>query len=158
MTRTLIVVASILCLAVPAALAAPPDHTGKPEKKHATSQAAEQPGQSGQSAANKCQAERTQLGEDAFKARYGTNGNKANAFGKCVSSKAKTEADDENENEANESKANESKAEQNAAKKCKAERAQLGETAFKAKYGTNANKANAFGKCVSKLSKAKHSS
>jgi hypothetical protein len=166
MTRTLIVVASVLCLAVPAALAAPPAGKGKPEspgksaaapghsaEKHATSQTAEQPGQSGQNAAKKCKAERA-LGEDAFKARYGTNANKANAFGKCVSSKAKTktEADDENENEANENKA-----EQNAAKKCKAERA-LGEDAFKARYGTNTNKANAFGKCVSKLSKAKHTS
>ena len=59
MTRTLIVVASVLCLAVPAALAAPPDHAGKPEKKKATSQAAEQPGQSGQNAAQECQAERS---------------------------------------------------------------------------------------------------
>ena len=48
-------------------------------------------------------------------------------------------------------------AEKNAAKKCKAERETLGVQAFKDKYGTNANKANAFGKCVSKLAKA-HSS
>jgi hypothetical protein len=37
-----------------------------------------------------------------------------------------------------------------AARACKAER-QLGEAAFLTKYGTNANKANAFGKCVAKL-------
>ena len=42
----------------------------------------------------------------------------------------------------------------NAAKTCKAERA-LGADAFKAKYGTNKNKANAFGKCVSKIASAK---
>jgi len=39
----------------------------------------------------------------------------------------------------------------NAAKTCKAERKALGAEAFRTKYGTNQNKANAFGKCVSKL-------
>ncbi len=37
----------------------------------------------------------------------------------------------------------------NAAKTCKAERAQDA-AAFKTTYGTNANKSNAFGRCVSK--------
>jgi hypothetical protein len=37
----------------------------------------------------------------------------------------------------------------NAAKKCAAERAEMGEEAFAEQYGTNANKRNAFGKCVS---------
>jgi len=37
----------------------------------------------------------------------------------------------------------------NAAKQCKAERASLGETVFANKYGTNPNKRNAFGMCVS---------
>jgi Tol biopolymer transport system component len=37
----------------------------------------------------------------------------------------------------------------NAAKFCKAERAFLGESAFRQKYGTNKNGKNAFGKCVS---------
>ena len=71
---------------------------------------------------------------------YGTGKKGSNAFGKCVSSKAKkirTET---------------TKANVNAAKACKAERAQ-DPAAFKAKYGTNENKSNAFGKCVS--SKAK---
>src|SRR5436190_24178471 len=45
----------------------------------------------------------------------------------------------------------------NAAKACKAERASLGDAAFAAKYGTNKNKKNAFGKCVSKLASAKTS-
>jgi hypothetical protein len=36
-------------------------------------------------AAQECQAERTSLGDAAFAAKYGTNGDKANAFGKCVS-------------------------------------------------------------------------
>jgi hypothetical protein len=89
MSRMLIVVASVLCLAVPAALAAPPAGKGKPESPGNSAAA---PGQSAeQNAAKKCKAER-QLGETAFKAKYGTNANKANAFGKCVSklSKAKS--------------------------------------------------------------------
>ena len=43
----------------------------------------------------------------------------------------------------------------NPAKTCKAERASIGVDAFAAKYGTNPNKRNAFGKCVSKIAKAK---
>jgi hypothetical protein len=79
--------------------------------------------------------------------KYGTNPNKRNAFGKCVSAQVK-DADEAAEDEARE----------NAAKKCKAERAQLGVEAFRAKYGTNPNKRNAFGKCVSKLVKKATSS
>ena len=80
---------------------------------------------------------------------YGTNANKANAFGKCVSGKAKAKKEAAAEDAAEE------RAEENAAKKCKAERGTTAQSieAFKQKYGTNANKANAFGKCVSKLSK-----
>lgn len=43
----------------------------------------------------------------------------------------------------------------NAAKTCKAERASIGVGAFADKYGTNKNKRNAFGKCVSKIASAK---
>ena len=42
----------------------------------------------------------------------------------------------------------------NAAKQCKSERA-ANPAAFKAKYGTNETKSNAFGKCVSEKAKAK---
>jgi hypothetical protein len=44
-----------------------------------------------------------------------------------------------------------------AAKACKAERGTTAQSieAFKNKYGTNKNKANAFGKCVSGKSKSK---
>ena len=106
-----------------------------------------------QNAAKACKAERgtTDATIAAFKAKYGTNANKANAFGKCVSGKVKKA---EAQAEAAE------QAEENAAKKCKAERGTTDASiaAFKAKYGTNANKANAFGKCVSKLAKAQTSS
>jgi hypothetical protein len=149
MTRTLVVIAAFLTLSLPAALAAPPEGKGKPEKPAKAEKSVAAPGQSAdKNAAKACKAERASIGVDAFKTKYGTNANKANAFGKCVSGKAKKEKED-TETEAEE------QAEENAAKKCKAERASLGESAFKAKYGTNANKANAFGKCVSKLSKEK---
>jgi streptogramin lyase len=36
-------------------------------------------------AASFCRAQRGFLGDSAFRQRYGTNGNGANAFGKCVS-------------------------------------------------------------------------
>jgi hypothetical protein len=44
------------------------------------------------SAAQQCATERTAMGVDAFKALYGTNGNKSNAFGKCVSKLAKAKS------------------------------------------------------------------
>jgi hypothetical protein len=77
----------------------------------------------------------------AFKAKYGTGKNGNNAYGKCVSAKAKTQS------------ATEQKAIISAAKSCKAERTS-DPAAFKAKYGTNANKSNAYGKCVSAKAKA----
>ena len=43
----------------------------------------------------------------------------------------------------------------NAAKYCKAVRASKGVEAFGTQYGTNANKKNAFGKCVSATANAK---
>ena len=151
MTRALIVIAAFLSLAGTAALAAPPADKGKPESPGKSAAA---PGQSvEQNAAKACKAERGTSATTiaAFKTKYGTNANKANAFGKCVSGKVKKA---EAQTEAAE------QAEENAAKKCKAERGTTDATiaAFKTKYGTNANKANAFGKCVSKLAKAQSSS
>jgi ABC-type microcin C transport system permease subunit YejB len=149
MTRTLILVAAFLALAVPAALAAPPADQGKPESPGNSASAPGQ--QADQNAAKKCKAERGTTAESiaAFKTKYGTNANKANAFGKCVSAMVKKiEAQQEA-----------AEARENAAKKCKAERGttEASIAAFKTKYGTNANKANAFGKCVSKLAMAQGS-
>jgi hypothetical protein len=70
-----------------------------------------------------------------FAQLYGTGPHGNNAFGKCVSSKAKELVQEQQEETIS------------AAKTCKTERNTLGATAFKAKYGS---KANAFGKCVSK--------
>ena len=99
-------------------------------------------------AAKECAAERT-ADPEAFKNKYGTNKNKSNAYGKCVSGKAKAK-------KAAADAADKAKAapRKSAAKDCAAER-KADPAAFKEKYGTNKNKRNAFGKCVSKLAKAK---
>jgi hypothetical protein len=149
MARKLLVVAALLSLAVPAAFAAPPAGKGKPEKnKPAKSGSATSQAQSAdKNASKKCKAERAAMGVEEFKANYGTNANKANAFGKCVSGKVKPEAEAQEQ------------VEENAAKKCKAERGTTSASiaAFK-EHGTNKNEANAFGKCVSKLAKTKTTS
>jgi len=147
--------------------------------------------------ARSCQAVKTALGEAMFKSSYGTNADKSNAFGKCVS--AWTQKEHQNRHVAEtaceaeqadagfaaahggktfaqfygtgkkganalnrcvQSKRAAESAEDkaavvNAARTCRAERKTIGEAAFKAKYGTNADKSNAFGKCVSKLAAAK---
>jgi hypothetical protein len=76
---------------------------------------------------------------------YGANGNGKNAYGKCVSSKAKAKKDEMDAEDAEEAEDF-----KNAAKTCAGERRSLGTSAFADKYGTNRNKRNAFGKCVSK--------
>ena len=145
--------------------------------------------------ARACTALKLSLGDATFKATYGTNADKSNAFGKCVSKW--TRAEHQNRQEAaaacaaeqadpnftathggktfdqfygagkhgagatqrcvkskrEAASTGEQQATKNAAKQCKAER-NLDPTAFKAKYGTNENKSNAFGKCVTKLAQA----
>jgi hypothetical protein len=99
-------------------------------------------------AAQECREERgdTAASREAFRNKYGTNANKKNAFGKCVSQKAKAKR-------AEQDKADAAAAEEfkNAAKECDDERGDTPESrkAFEDKYGTNGNKKNAFGKCVS---------
>lgn len=117
--------------------------------------------------ARTCAALKTSLGATTFTQTYKT-------FGACVS--AWTRAEHQNRHEAEAAckaelpnakpgalqkcvvakqkaeRAAERKATVNAARTCKAERTSLGAAAFTAKYGT---KANAFGKCVSKIASAK---
>jgi hypothetical protein len=109
-----------------------------------TSEEAQEEETAHKNAAKECRAERA-LDPAAFAETYGTNANRRNAFGKCVSKKAR-----ENEAEADQEDAEEATAFKNAAKECAAERESLGADAFKEAYGTNANGRNAFGKCVSK--------
>lgn len=93
------------------------------------------------SAQEQCRAERDAMGSALFATTYGTNETKRNAFGKCVSRRAK-----QTETAGEEARAG-------APDACRAERA-LDEAAFAEKYGTNKSKRNAFGKCVSTTAKA----
>jgi hypothetical protein len=147
-------------------------------------------------AAKYCKALKASAGDANFKAMFGTNENKSNAYGKCVSKAAKRDQKQETTAKSNASK--ECKAEEaadpaafttkygtgngkNAHGKCVSQKAKANKTeadkqekedvnsakecrteqkadpaAFKTKYGTNENKSNAFGKCVSAKSKAKN--
>ena len=105
------------------------------------SKLAQQNAKNTSTAAAQCRTERT-ADPAAFAAKYGTGKNHANAFGNCVSKTAKAAA------------AQQQAATVNAAKSCWTER-KADPAAFKTKYGTNANKSNAFGRCVS--STVKHS-
>jgi|SRR5215217_783310 len=101
-----------------------------------------------ENAAQACREERGTTAESrqAFKDQYGENANKKHAFGKCVSEKARAARDEE---DAEDSQQIEER--QNAAEQCDAERGETPDSrqAFRDQYGTNANKKNAFGKCVS---------
>jgi len=90
-------------------------------------------------ASQQCKSEQTGMGKQTFIDTFGT---KANAFGKCVSSRSSKTA------------AAAKVAKTNASKVCKAEEA-LNPAAFADKYGTGKKNANAHGKCVSSLAKAK---
>jgi hypothetical protein len=120
--------------------------------------------QSTANAAKACKAEQADAnfaaghGGKSFAEYYGGNdkakgaGADKNAFGKCVSAKAK------------EGTAAQQSAQLNAAKQCKAQRADAGFAAahggktFAQYYGKNGNLRNAFGKCVSTLAKAQPTS
>ena len=78
----------------------------------------------------------------SFAEFYGTGAKHKNALGQCVSSKTKAALEQQQS------------ATQNAAQSCKTERSSMGGPAFRAKYGKNAHDRNAFGKCVSQLSKS----
>jgi hypothetical protein len=69
-------------------------------------------------AAKDCRVQRAEMGADPFRQQYGTNKNKRNAFGKCVSKRARVEQ----------------RAAQKALKECKAEYL-ADPDAFLAKYG-----------------------
>ena len=173
MKRLLIIVGALALLALPAASASAAKPT-KADKREAQKE---------------CRAERgtTDATREAFRAKYGTNENGKNAFGKCVSQRAheakaerkqaKRKAKRECRGEGLRGKAfgkcvsKKAKAERaeqdaadaeaaedrkNAAQACDAERGDTAESrqAFADKYGTNANKRNAFGKCVSQKARS----
>ena len=95
MARVLAFCALVVAIAAPTALAADPVPADF------------------KNAAKYCQALRTAKGVEAFRAQWGTNPNKMNAFGKCVSAtnkaKAKAKGEDakkDDDDDAAESKAN----------------------------------------------------
>jgi hypothetical protein len=183
MKKLIAVGSAVAMLAIPAGATAKPDATDR------------------SNAAKECRAERgsTPATREAFVAKYGTNGNKKNAFGKCVSKRALDEEQEGVAAHKNASKECKAEAEtlgdeafalkyaakggnahgkcvsqkakqheaeadaadqeliaerKSAAKTCAAERKEIGRDAFADKYGTNKNKSNAFGKCVSQTAKA----
>ena len=83
-----------------------------------------------------CKQEKVTLAVN-FNSTYGTNADKSNAFGKCVSKNAKNAQSDV----------------ANASTACDAERT-ADAAAFAVHYGKNAKDQNAFGKCVSMKAKA----
>jgi hypothetical protein len=99
-------------------------------------------------ASKACKAERAELGAEAFANKYGSNKNRKNAFGKCVSRTAKPAVNEETQERIN------------AARACKAEQSDPNFAAshenktFDEFYGTNPNGRNAFGKCVSSKASA----
>ncbi len=107
---------------------------------HRTEQNSSDEGQSQNRAELACRTERSTIGVSAFDAKYGNNksGNDKNAFGKCVSSHAKSM----NQSEENEQVTDEDA----AATQC---RSMQQNGTLKAAFG---DKPNAFGKCVSKTS------
>jgi hypothetical protein len=114
------------------------------KRAHATTEAAKE---AKHNASKDCTAEET-ADPAAFKTKYGTGKHGANAHGKCVSQKAKSETAKAVDDDVD--------ADVNAAKACKTER-KADPAAFREKYGTSKHKRNAFGKCVSKLAKAQQS-
>jgi hypothetical protein len=94
--------------------------------------------------ARTCRALRTQLTASVFDQTYGKNAHDRNAFGKCVSATARAQANNE----------------ASASNTCKADQsdpnfaAAHGGKTFEQAYGTNADRSNAFGMCVSSTAKA----
>jgi hypothetical protein len=121
-------------------------------RRAADEQAERQDAQKGARQACTTEQGTTPESQAAFQAKYGTNKNKKNAFGRCVSQQAKTLKD--HADAADQAAA---AARRNAAKLCDDERGDTAASraAFKQKYGTNANRANAFGRCVSQAAKAR---
>ena len=90
--KTALVLAVVLLVVISAALAVPPADRGKPDRGQQAKSTQSSEGEKKANPARTCKAERASMGADAFNERYGTNANKRNAFGKCVSMHAKERA------------------------------------------------------------------
>ena len=131
MTR-LFILTAIFCLAAPTALAVPPAGQGQGQAQAATP-----------TASMLCKQQRHSMGMSTFRTTYAPTGSPKAAMNACLAQQVQVATT----------------AAKNAAKACKAEQldptfaAGHGGKSFADHYGTNANKKNAFGKCVSKLAK-----
>ena len=92
LVKAALVFASVLLVVISAAFAVPPADRGKPDRGQQAMSAQSSEGEKKANPARKCKAERATMGVDAFNEHYGTNANKRNAFGKCVSQHAKEQA------------------------------------------------------------------
>jgi hypothetical protein len=117
-------------------------HCIKQETKENAAEEQQATEDSQKNAAKQCKAER-EADPAAFAEQYGTGKSGKNAYGKCVSQHAKAEKQEQEQQDAQEDDD-----QVNAAQQCKEER-KADKDAFATKYGTNGNKRNAFGKCVS---------
>lgn len=74
------------------------DEKAKDEKDEDEKSAKADKDENGSSkAVEQCKKQRTDMGAEAFAKKYGTSHNKADAFGKCVSSSSKNEKDEKDE-------------------------------------------------------------
>ena len=122
MVRITVLCALVAAMVVPAALAADPVPADF------------------KNAAKYCQALRTAKGVDAFKTQWGTNPNKMNAFGKCVSATNKAKAKKNDDEKADDDEKNEDAGESKATAACKKQ-----QTADAAKFAKDYKN---FGQCV----------
>ena len=162
--KKILMFAAILAVAAPAtAMAAPGDQRdaarggdtarqdGKAhgnERSAAAKQRAAERRADRVNAAKTCRDEagETEAEREAFREQYGTNENKNNAYGKCVSMQVRDSRAD---------RAAEARQERrHAARSCLEEVKELGREEFREEYGNNRNKANAFGRCVSQTQRA----
>jgi hypothetical protein len=115
---------------------------GKCVSKHARAQQTNQA-----NAVKRCKTEQSDAnfaanhGGKTFAQFYGTNRNGRNAFGKCVSAKS------------GQATAQQQQTRLNAARTCRTEQ-RADRDKFRTTYGTNANRSNAFGRCVSAHARA----
>jgi hypothetical protein len=134
-------------VALPAAAVANPGHgqSGNPPGLAKSHQHKSQGhGTSKLTAERQCRAQLTAMGRSTFDMTFagtGTNKNKRNAFGKCVSKMASQD------------RADNSSAQSSAEQQCRSQLQSMGQDAFDKKYGTNKNGRNGFGKCVSQNAK-----
>ena len=98
--KTILAAGLAVAFAAPTAIAAPPPDKAERKAERQAAKAERQAARAERkeartNAARECRAEREEMGVEAFREQYGTNANKRNAFGKCVSGKVKQELEED---------------------------------------------------------------